>query len=31
MELPKRRVLMNEVFKAEFNYGPIIWMFHSVV
>ena len=29
MELPKRRILMNAFFKAEFNYCPIIWMFHS--
>ena len=29
MELPKRRILMNPVFKAQFNYFPIIWMFHS--
>ena len=29
MELPKRRVLMNAFFKAQFNYYPIIWIFHS--
>ena len=29
IELPKRRILINAFFKAEFNYGPIIWMFHS--
>ena len=29
MELPKRRILMNAFFKAQFNYCPIIWMFHS--
>ena len=28
MELPKRRILMNEFFKAQFNYCPFIWMFH---
>ena len=29
MELPKRRILMNAFFKAQFNYCPNIWMFHS--
>ena len=29
MELPKRRILMNAFFEAQFNYCPIIWMFHS--
>ena len=29
MELPKRRILMNAFFKAQFNYCPIILMFHS--
>ena len=29
MEFPKRRILMNVFFKAQFNYCPIIWMFHS--
>ena len=29
MELPKRRILMNAFFKAQFNYCPIVWMFHS--
>ena len=29
MELPKRRILMNVFFKAQFNHCPIIWMFHS--
>ena len=29
MELPKRCILMNAFFKAQFNYCPIIWMFHS--
>ena len=29
MELPKRHILMNAFFKAQFNYCPIIWMFHS--
>ena len=26
---PNRRVLINEFFKAQFNYCPIIWIFHS--
>ena len=29
MELPKRRILMNAFFKAQFNYCPVIWMIHS--
>ena len=29
MELPKRLILANAFFKAQFNYFPIIWMFHS--
>ena len=29
MELPKRRILMNAFFKAQFNYCPAVWMFHS--
>ena len=29
MELNKRRILMNAFFKAQFNYCPAIWMFHS--
>ena len=29
IELPKRRILMNAFFKAQFNYCPIIWTFHS--
>ena len=29
MVLPKRRILMNEFFKAQFNYCPVVWMFHS--
>ena len=28
-ELPKRRILINAIFKAQFNYCPVIWMFHS--
>ena len=29
MELPKRRILMNAFFKAQFNYCPAVWMFYS--
>ena len=29
MELPKRHILMNAFFKAQFNYCPVIWMFRS--
>ena len=28
MELPKRRILMNAFFKPQFNYCPVVWMFH---
>ena len=29
MQLPKRRILMNAFFKAQFNYCPAVWMFHN--
>ena len=29
MELPKKHILMNAFFKAQFNYCPVVWMFHS--
>ena len=29
MELPEKRTLMNAFFKAQFNYCPVIWIFHS--
>ena len=29
MELPKRRLLLNAFFKAQFNYCTVVWMFHS--
>ena len=29
MELPKRRILMNVIFKDQSYYCPVIWMFHS--
>ena len=27
--LPKRGILMNAFSKAQFNYCPVIWVFHS--
>ena len=30
MELPKKRIFMNAFFKAQFNYCPTIWMFHTL-
>ena len=30
MELLERCILMNAFFKAQFNYCPTIWMFHSL-
>ena len=29
IQLPKRRILMNAFFKAQFNYCPAVWMFHN--
>ena len=29
MNLRKRKVLMNVFFNVQFNYCPLIWMFHS--
>ena len=29
IELTKRRILMNAFFDSQFNYCPLIWMFHS--
>ena len=29
IELPERRVLINAFLKAQFNYYPVIWIFHS--
>ena len=29
MELPKRIILMNEHFKVQCNYCPVLWMFHT--
>ena len=29
MNISKRRVLMNSFFNSDFNYFPLVWMFHS--
>ena len=29
MEPPKRRILINVLFKTQFNYCPIVWVFRS--
>ena len=29
MEPTKRRILLNVFFDSQFNYCPLIWMFHS--
>ena len=29
MNLPKKRILLNAFFKSQFNYCPLVWMFHS--
>ena len=29
MDLPKRPILMDAFFNAQFNYCPTIWMFHN--
>ena len=29
MKLLKRHILMNAFFKAQFNYCPVVWMFHT--
>ena len=29
IELPRRLILMNAIFKAQFNYCPAVWMFHD--
>ena len=28
-DLNKKRILMNAFFNSQFNYSPLIWMFHS--
>ena len=30
MELPERRILLNALFKAQFSYCPVFWMFRSL-
>ena len=29
MDLPKSNILINAIFKSQFNYCSVIWMFHS--
>ena len=29
ININKRRILMNSFFRSQFNYCPLIWMFHS--
>ena len=29
MSIPKKRMLLNAFFKSQFNYCPLVWMFHS--
>ena len=29
LEPPKRRILMNVLFKTQFNYCPVVWVFRS--
>ena len=29
MDLPKRKPIMNAVFKSQFSYSPLTWMMHS--
>ena len=29
MDLPKKKVLMKALITSQFNYCPLIWMFHS--
>ena len=29
MSLPKKKLLLNFFFNAQFNYGPLVWMLHS--
>lgn len=31
MDLSKKRILMNAFFYSQFNYCPVIWMFHSCI
>ena len=29
MNISKRSILMNSFFNSQFNYCPLVWMFHS--
>ena len=29
MDLPKRKQIMNALFKSQFSYSPLTWMMHS--
>ena len=29
MNMSKRRIIMNSFFSSQFNYCPLVWMFHS--
>ena len=29
VEVPQRRILMNAFLRTQFNYCPVVWMFHS--
>ena len=29
MNISKRRILMNSFFNSQFNYCPLVWVFHS--
>ena len=29
MSLPKKKLLLNSFFNAQFNYCPLVWMLHS--
>ena len=29
MNISKRRILVNSFFNSQFNYCPLVWMFHS--
>ena len=29
MAIEKKKVLMNSFFDSQFNYGSLVWMFHS--
>ena len=29
MTLEKKKIVMNSFFNSQFNYCPLVWMFHS--